>query len=231
MPIPAERLKCLAHWINERWRILQRKEAGSPEPWTTDPILREYRFCNVRREDDRTTLWIADHWRKAHYDDPDVWHAMIVARMLNHTPSLHDIRYPKPWDPARVEKILLARQARGQQVFGAAYVIGNGGQSVPKVPYIVGLLDSARTLKYPPTKGDTLEAVSRSIRNSSLMTIEISPPPDDGGAKCSRQSKLKLAISPPCRAGRSARRLGCPCPGWAGRSRWLAKSVGSRCTG
>ena len=37
-------------------------------------------------------------------------------------------------------------------------------------------------------------------------------------------------MSPPCRAATSARRLGCPCPGWAGRSRWLVKSVGRRCT-
>ncbi|HEY4687673.1 MAG TPA: hypothetical protein VIK33_00030 [Anaerolineae bacterium] len=72
--------------------------------------------------------------------------------------------------------------------------------------------------------------VSRSIRNSPLRTIEISPPLNDGGGKCRRESKLKWSLSPPCRAATAARRLGCPRPGWAGRSRWSLKSVGRRCT-
>lgn len=44
------------------------------------------------------------------------------------------------------------------------------------------------------------EEVSRSIRNSPLRTIEISPPLTDGGGTCGRESKLKLPMSPPCTA-------------------------------
>ena len=36
-------------------RIRYRRMAGEPYPWTTDPVLREWRFCNVHREHDRTT--------------------------------------------------------------------------------------------------------------------------------------------------------------------------------
>ena len=157
----------LAHWINERWNILRRKEAHQPEPWTEDPVLLAYRFCNVRREDDRTTRSIAKHWRAPNHDNPLVWHAMIVARMLNHPPSLHAIGYPEPWDSKRTQRILLARQARDEQVFGGAYKIGTGGQSVPKIPYIVERLDRARTLEYPPRKRDTLAEAHR-----KLMEVE-----------------------------------------------------------
>jgi DNA polymerase I len=45
----------LLYWIEERERIRVRKEAGAPEPYTDNEILRTGRFCNVRREDDRTT--------------------------------------------------------------------------------------------------------------------------------------------------------------------------------
>ena len=158
---PAQRLDTLAHWVNERWRILQRKRARRPEPWTQDRVLREYRFCNVRREDDRTTQWIAQHWRTPHANDADVWFAMTVARMLNHPPSLHAIGYPLPWNAARVERVLLAR---GQQVFGAAYIIGTAGKRVAKVPYVVSLLDAARTLEYPPRQGDTLARAHDKLR-------------------------------------------------------------------
>ena len=48
-------------WINERERIRKKKLAGDPPPWTEDPVMREWRFTNVRREDDAVTLCIAPY--------------------------------------------------------------------------------------------------------------------------------------------------------------------------
>jgi hypothetical protein len=31
----------------ERQRIFERRLAGDPPPWTSDRILREFKFCNV----------------------------------------------------------------------------------------------------------------------------------------------------------------------------------------
>ena len=53
----------LFYWVAERERIRVRKESGQPFPWTDDPILATYRFCNVRREDDRVTIWVRTHRR------------------------------------------------------------------------------------------------------------------------------------------------------------------------
>jgi len=71
--------------------------------------------------------------------------------------------------------------------------------------------------------------LSRSIRNSPLRTIEISPPSDNGGGKWKSEAKCKGPLLPRCRAATGVHRLLCPRPGWAGRSRWLVKSVGKRC--
>jgi 5-hmdU DNA kinase, helical domain len=49
----------LFNFIAERERIRCRRAAGEPPPWTADPILREWSFTNVRREDDRVTRWVA----------------------------------------------------------------------------------------------------------------------------------------------------------------------------
>jgi 5-hmdU DNA kinase, helical domain len=65
----------LVCWIEKREAIRVKKEAGAARPWSDDPILNEWSFCNVRREDDRTTKWVAANWREPHADDPDVWHA------------------------------------------------------------------------------------------------------------------------------------------------------------
>jgi hypothetical protein len=56
-------------YIEERERIRLRKEAGEPFPWTEDPILRAFKFTNVRRIHDRTTqAFLAIY--QAHSDAP-----------------------------------------------------------------------------------------------------------------------------------------------------------------
>src|SRR5207247_6900297 len=47
----------------EREAIRRRKAAGQPWPWTDDPILRDWFFCNVHREMDKTTVWFREHVR------------------------------------------------------------------------------------------------------------------------------------------------------------------------
>ncbi|KAJ3330774.1 hypothetical protein HDU76_004904 [Blyttiomyces sp. JEL0837] len=45
----------LALFIMERRRIEIKKARGVPQPWTKDPILRDFHFCCIRREDDATS--------------------------------------------------------------------------------------------------------------------------------------------------------------------------------
>ena len=110
------------YWINERELIRQRKEYQL-EPLTTDPILRDYRFCNVFREEDRVTAWIREHWRDPHSNDLDVAFAMAVARVINWPDTLADVGYPVPWHPSKVYETLRARQKRGLKVYTGAYML------------------------------------------------------------------------------------------------------------
>lgn len=56
----------------ERYRMMLAKE-GKDEfftktnyngPWTDDPVLKAFRFCNVFREDDKTTRWFKENIRE-----------------------------------------------------------------------------------------------------------------------------------------------------------------------
>ena len=51
------RLELFTHYINEREAVRKAKESGQPFPWTDDPIIRDYRFTNVRRTDDTVSKW------------------------------------------------------------------------------------------------------------------------------------------------------------------------------
>jgi hypothetical protein len=56
-----ENFKHLYNFIVRRYLIHVRKDVKKlPAPWTKDPILREFKFTNVRREHDRETKWVID---------------------------------------------------------------------------------------------------------------------------------------------------------------------------
>jgi hypothetical protein len=47
-----------------REEIRRRREAGmSRDLWTTDPVFRDWRYCNVHRENDKTTVWFRENVR------------------------------------------------------------------------------------------------------------------------------------------------------------------------
>lgn len=134
------RTKELFKWMKERYSIYTKRQAGLPKPWTKDPILQRYRFCNVYRELDTVTQWIAAHWRKPHAKDQHLWFAMVVARLFNLPESLAAIGYPVPWQPAAAAKVLHKRETMGLNNFNGAYIVSTNGRAMNKVDYVLQLV-------------------------------------------------------------------------------------------
>ena len=119
-----EGLKCFFYWINERHAIhIRRHVEKRPFPWTEDPILQKYKFCEVFRELDRVTIWIRENWREPYADHKNLAFAMAMARQINWPDTLAEIGFPKRWDPDRVCKILRARAVRGEKTYTSAYML------------------------------------------------------------------------------------------------------------
>ena len=79
-----DRLDLYFYWIHERETIRIAKEVERrPQPWTDDPILQKFKFCQVFREDDRTTRWFKHHIRNVWRDDPKVLMATVIFRWFN----------------------------------------------------------------------------------------------------------------------------------------------------
>lgn len=74
-------------YARERYNIMLRRDAGEPKPWTMDPILLNYRFCNVFREDDTTTKWIREHLTEPSYRD-SLLGSLVIARWFNRVETL-----------------------------------------------------------------------------------------------------------------------------------------------
>lgn len=154
-----EMIERFCKFVTERQEIFLKKELGLAKPWTKDPILQHYKFCNVFRAQDPGTSWIADNWLRPNAADKDVWFAAAVARWINWTGTLEEIKYPVPWKPESALKVLRNRKARGKKVWTGAYMIGTQGNAMDKSLFIVekvltSLWVSRKELR--PRAGDTL---------------------------------------------------------------------------
>jgi hypothetical protein len=131
-------------FLRERYRILRRRHAGQSAPWTDDPVLREWRFCNVRREDDRTTIAFRDTVRDPLRDDPHVLFATIAWRWFNLIETGEVLRpfliSRDAWDRPEAERLLQERTDRGDKVFTGAFMV-NSEQNRPKLPAILDYID------------------------------------------------------------------------------------------
>lgn len=67
----------------ERYRIHTERQRGTPVgKLTTDPQFQQWRFCNVHREDDKTTVWFREHVRK-HLRGLSAVNATLIFRWFN----------------------------------------------------------------------------------------------------------------------------------------------------
>jgi hypothetical protein len=137
MPMISEELNTLLYWIEEREDILRKKDQGAPKPWTDDPILRSFKFCNVHRENDRVTRWFKSNWRSEQYwGERNFIPAIMFGRTINWPPTLEEVGFPYVWEPRKVMEKMDAIQARGQKVYTGAYMITAGPTGVRKNDWV-----------------------------------------------------------------------------------------------
>jgi hypothetical protein len=169
--------KPLFFWIKEREHIRIRKDSGCAFPWTNDPILSTYRFCNVRREDDRGTIWIRDNIRTPYTDHPMLWLMLCIARQINWPAALEELIRQKAWpidsdfSPSLITSVLNTRKARGDKVYTGAYMISAPStKGADKQSYIGEIVIGAlwdRRAEFVNWEGVTLQDTHARIMQSN----------------------------------------------------------------
>jgi len=130
-------------WINERHAIYLARVRGDSPPWTEDPILREYKFTNPFRENDRTTVYMRKAWTNPHNNRPfgEIIFNCCLFRMVGtmefaeahgwvHADALE-------WDPEHTVNLISNRIKHGLKTFTGAYIITNQGIKKPKAEVVV----------------------------------------------------------------------------------------------
>ena len=106
-PVPRQRIYDLYwYFASERQQIFERRLRGDTGPWTSDTILRQYKFCNVFRAADRVSQYMIkdvcyntlpgnDEDRLFQivafrtFSRPETWDN--ICAFLGHAPTLHDL--------------------------------------------------------------------------------------------------------------------------------------------
>lgn len=153
----------------EREMLRMRKDVDLPKPWTEDPILRDNYFCNVFREDDRTTRWFREHIREPLNGCNRVVIATIVFRWFNYIPTGELIR-PLLLDRsldgkefvAQLERTLRPLQQRGEKLFTGAFIV-KSPNGVDKLTGILRCIDAAISTPVNRDANSSLEAMHRNL--------------------------------------------------------------------
>jgi len=165
----------LVYWITARDQVRQSKEAGAPKPWTEDPLLRDYRWCNVRRMDDRVSRWLLDHWYNWRGGDEFQVVDAAYARLINWPDTLAEISGAR--NPCDARPVLAARAARGDKVFTGAYVVPGvpGRNKVDSVMDLVSAIaiQSEKIARNHHTMRDTWARLTRFDGLGSFLSGQI----------------------------------------------------------
>jgi hypothetical protein len=131
-------LDTLKYWVRERDHIRNLKELNMPKPWTHDPILQNYKFCNVKREDDAVTKWFAKNWRHPKFwDEENFVAAIILGRTINWPYTLERLGFPSEFAPIETCRIMDEIQESGKKVYTGAYMITAGPTGVRKNEWVI----------------------------------------------------------------------------------------------
>ncbi len=170
----------------EREHLRRNRASGAPWPWTRDPIYNEWRFCNVRREDDKTTEWFRGAVRdtlSARGDPQRTVEGAVIFRWFNLIETGEAIKdlLLGEWDSAEAHRRLAARgkvftgaykishHSRGKLFTGAYIIKSPDGKS--KLRGILECIDKARELLTPlvPQWGDSLEEAWADLQTCPFM--------------------------------------------------------------
>lgn len=166
----------MVHWVRERELVRIRKESGEAPPWTSDPIISSYRFCNVRREDDRVTAWVRKNVREPFAGHPYLWLMLCICRQINWPDTLEEMIQNDAWpshpgfDPAArrmihgsgassIREVLESRKARGEKVYTGAYMVPAPPTKIPKERYMAETVFGGLWGRRETFPGGSVEAV------------------------------------------------------------------------
>jgi hypothetical protein len=151
-------LEGLLYFVWEREAVRVAKEGDWPlDQLTNDPVLKKYKFTNIRRRDDRVSQWIIEHLIQPNVGNKNLWFTLLIARLINWPPTLQALLdmnvipcAPNPlhsgrtFNAAEFSRVIEELKADKTKVYSGAYMVyptkmdvgGNKSSAIAK--HIIG---------------------------------------------------------------------------------------------
>ena len=144
-PIPT---KLFFGMMRRREELRIRKESGKPWPWTDDVILRDYKFTNVHRSDDRTTRELFNEFYSGwEASSPHLRKIALLncatARYFGTVEFMRAVGWQTDFDPERLKTIARRRLDAKERVYTGAYLISPCNHTGPKEKVVVDIFLAA----------------------------------------------------------------------------------------
>lgn len=185
-------------YLKERERVRRRKAADlvalenfeDPQgpPWTDDPVLQQYKFTNVRRHHDKTSMKLRELFYEKHFyeDKASVLMNCALFRYFGTWEFAEAVGWQdyENFDFEGIKEKARQRLIRRERVFTGAYVITNQGISAPKQEVVVdvflkGLHSWTPTILAEAKASQSWKSVARVMRSipgfggTGFMTKEV----------------------------------------------------------
>ncbi len=118
------------YFAYERQNIFWQKLKCMPLPWTKDPILQEYKFCNSYRVNDRVSQYLLKNviYNGKKYSDEDMLFRIILFKLFNKESTwelllknFSDITL-STFDRNKYSKVLESAIKNGESIYNDAYI-------------------------------------------------------------------------------------------------------------
>ncbi len=114
----------------ERQNIFWKKKNGEPAPWTKDPILQEYKFCNSYRVNDRVSQYLLKNviYNDKNYSSEDMLFRILLFKLFNKESTwelflkhFKDVTL-KTFHIQKYSKVLEKAISNGIKIYNDAYI-------------------------------------------------------------------------------------------------------------
>jgi hypothetical protein len=125
LPPNKEAFEAYWHWVNERHKAYINRTAGNPPPWADDPILMDWRFCNVFRQLDKQSQYLIKEIIQPHLDaKPDILlFNIFMFRAFNWLDTYSLMGWQEPFDYEACVATLTPPYEARKKLMSSAYMI------------------------------------------------------------------------------------------------------------
>ncbi len=143
----------------ERQAVFFKRAAGTPGPWTDDPILARHKFTNAYRASDRVSQYLIRNVICAGRQDvEESFFRTVLFKLFNRietwetlVSAVGDVSWGN-FDLKAYSRILSAEMENGRKIYSAAYIMPSGGRASlggRKHDWHLGLLHRMMEEGYP----------------------------------------------------------------------------------